>query len=79
MKRTKMKNDDETRRKAGRPLTTVSPLGRLGFIMHHGVMVSSWCHDEKKGKIRLGVLPADESSLVINNSYVHVFMHANSN
>ena len=48
MKRTKMNNDDETRRKAGRPLTTVSPLGRLGFIMHHGVMVSSWCHDEKK-------------------------------
>ena len=44
--------------------------GRLGFIM-----VSWW----KKGKIRLGVLPADESSLVINNSYVHVFMHANSN
>ena len=32
-----------------------------------------------KKKIRLGFLPADESSLVINNSYVHVFMHANLN
>ena len=70
MKRTNMKNDDETRRKAGRPLTTVSPPVDL---------VSSWCHTEKKGKIRLGVLPADESSLVINDSYVHVFMHANLN
>ena len=29
----KMNSEDETRRKAGRQKTTVSPLGRLGFII----------------------------------------------